>query len=91
MKVGLLSKVSQRPIGFAAVLRFNDCSQAKLQQVACRQKVAGEQGIQFKTIGKVAYVGLRRHGGANPLILLAISREAIGCPLAGRRKIEFTV
>ena len=79
------------PVGFAAVVRFDDCSQADFQLITHRQEFVGEDGIQFKAIGKAANAGLWWHGRQNSSIRLAVSRKAIGCPLAGGREIEFTI
>ncbi len=58
MEIGLLSTMGKRPIGFTAVVRFNDCRQANFQHIACRQEFAGEDGVQFKAIGMAADAGL---------------------------------
>ena len=91
MKVGLICCVSKRPVGFAAIVCLDHRSQADFQRVACRQEFVGDEGIQFKTIGKATDAGLRWHRGLKGLFLLAISREAVSCPLTGGRKIEFAV
>ena len=91
MEIGLGGAVGECPIARAAVAGLDHGGQADVENGARRQQFRGDHGVKAASVGAAVESDLWRDRWNEPKIALAAGGEAIVCPLAGRREVEFTV